>query len=448
VSNAGTSTLNLKRKRTLLLGGLTLIGALGAAGVLAVHHVPQAGPLVANSLRSVIGIRAVARLEEIAASAEDSVMRWQNERPRSLSDMSPTIVGADVARQSPAALPVAPLATITTAGVTSVTEPLSSAPDMSSVSAPVVAPLVAAAVPASIAPPYPEVAAPGDGVWIPVPDPERPAEPAVMYKTLLHPDPERPYTELFIVSMPSAQVKLTSVPGTEEPASENPAAAALPGRGLIPADQRNELLAAFNGGFRAEHGHHGMMVNGVTLLEPRSDMCTTAGYEDGSLQIGTFSRLAALPQKPLWYRQSPRCMVEQGALHPGLRDPNARGWGATLEGETVIRRSAIALSQDGERLFVAVTNFTTARALAMGMRAAGGWNVAQLDVNRSFPKFLLFPRDEAGKRHAVSLFQGFLYEAEEMIEEPNPRDFFYLVRRRLDERTMVAPAVALGNQAG
>mgnify|MGYP003406553311 CR=1 FL=1 len=75
-------------------------------------------------------------------------------------------------------------------------------------------------------------------------------------KYLLHPDPERPYTELFIVSMPSDQIKLTSVPGTEEPASQNPAAATLPGRGVIPAEHRGDLLAAFNGGFRAEHGHH------------------------------------------------------------------------------------------------------------------------------------------------------------------------------------------------
>ena len=112
------------------------------------------------------------------------------------------------------------------------------------------------------------------------------------------------------------------------------------------------------------------------------------------------------------------------------------------------RVSAIALSQDGETLFVAVTNFTTARALALGMRAAGGWNVAQLDVNRSFPKFLLFPRDEAGNRHAASLFSGFMFDADEMIEEANPRDFFYLVRRRLDERTEAAPATVASNQAG
>jgi hypothetical protein len=434
--------LNLNRKPKLILGAMTTLGALGAAAVLAVHNVPQAGPFIANTLRSVIGVNAVARLEETVAAAEDSVMqlRWADKAPRSLSELSPTIVNQSVA---PSVTP--PLASIDT----SLASIRSSEPDVSM-------PVVAAAAPASpvfvppvaVKPPFPEVAAPGDGVWIPVPDPEHPEASPVMFKTLIHPDPERRYTELFVVAMPSSQVKLTSVPGTEEPASENPAAVNISNRGMIPKSQRGDLLAAFNGGFRAEHGHHGMMVDGVTLLEPRADMCTVFGYEDGSLQIGTFARINAQPQKPVWYRQTPRCMVEQGNLHPGLRDPDAKGWGATLEGETVIRRSAIALSQDGETLFVAVTNSTTARALALGMRAAGGWNVAQLDVNRSFPKFLLFPRDESGARHAQTLFDGFLFDREEMIDEPNPRDFFYLVRRRLEERTEASPQVEAKNQAG
>lgn len=432
----------------LLVGGLTFLGAMGAAVVLAVHHVPQAGPLIANSLRSVIGIEAVARLEETAASVEDQLMRWRAEPPRSLSSLSPDIVGAEVAAAplpAPAvatpAPPPAPPAEMTVACF----EP-SDAP------ADAVAPSVPAPerpfAPENVKVPFPEVAAQGDGVWVPVADPEHPQAAPLMFKTLIHPDPERPYAELFIVAMPSAVIKLRSVPGSEEPATENPDVRNIAYRGFIPSDQRSDLLAAFNGGFRAEHGHHGMMVDGVTLIPPRLDMCTVAGYEDGSLQIGTYSRLNALPQKPMWYRQSPRCMVEQGSLHPGLRDPNARGWGATLEGETVINRSAIALSEDGETLFVAVTNFTTARALALGMRAAGGHNVAQLDVNRSFPKFLLFPRDENGVRRPASLFKGFLFDREEMLDEPNPRDFFYVVRRRADERTEADPEQHAVNQAG
>jgi hypothetical protein len=428
--------LNLYSKPMRIVGAMTLLGALGAAAVLAVHNVPQAGPFIANSLRAVIGIEGVARLEEATASAEDTVMRMRDQPSRSLRDLSPSIIGADVTHAHPSAS----LQIETNISRSGVGE------EALGVDAPV--PLAPLFAPAPIAPPFPQVAARGDGVWTAVPDPEHPQAPVLMYETLLHPDPERRYAELFIVAMPSSMIRLTSVPGTEEPSSDNPAVARIPNRGLIPADQRGDLLAAFNGGFRAEHGHHGMMVNGVTLLPPRADMCTVFGYEDGTLQIGTYSRVAAQPQKPIWYRQAARCMVEHGALHPGLRDPNARGWGATLEGETVIRRSAIALSQDGETLFVAVTNFTTARALALGMRAAGGWNVAQLDVNRSFPKFLLFPRDESGVRHAASLFAGFLYQRDEMIEDANPRDFFYVVRHPRDERTEATPVVALSKQAG
>lgn len=430
----------------LLVGGLTFLGAMGAAVVLAVHHVPQAGPLLANSLRSVIGIEAVAHLEETVASVEDKVMRWRAQPPRSLSSLSPDIVGADVAAAPlPAPALPAPAPTPPAEMTVACFEPSQAPADV--VAAPS-APAPRAFAPKNIRLPFPEVAAQGDGVWVPVADPEHPEAAPLLFKTLIHPDPERPYAELFIVAMPSAVIKLRSVPGTEEPATENPDVRSIAYRGFIPSDQRSELLAAFNGGFRAEHGHHGMMVDGVTLVPPRTDMCTVAGYEDGSLQIGTYSRLNALPQKPMWYRQSPRCMVEQGSLHPGLRDPNARGWGATLEGETVINRSAIALSEDGETLFVAVTNFTTARALALGMRAAGGHNVAQLDVNRSFPKFLLFPRDESGVRRPASLFKGFLFDREEMLDEPNPRDFFYVVRRRVDVRTEVDPEPHAVNQAG
>jgi hypothetical protein len=185
-----------------------------------------------------------------------------------------------------------------------------------------------------------------------------------------------------------------------------------------------------------------MLVEGVLLLPPRPDMCTIAGYADGTLQIGTYTQLLAQARRPIWFRQAPRCMLEHGALHPGLRDTNARGWGSTLEGETVIRRSALALSQEGDVLYMAVTNSTTARALALGMRAVGAWNVAQLDVNESFPKFLLFPRDAAGIRHAASLFSGFLFERHEMLEEPAERDFFYVARRQNIEPLEAAGALA------
>ena len=409
-----------RHKRGFLVGVLSLFGALGGL-VAAVQTVPQAGPLVANSLRAVIGIDAVARLEEVAASLEDSVMqvRFRGSESRSLKAVTQTIVS-----ESPAPAAVIPASLVVPA-------PAALEPALPAAPAFTLAP---------IQPPQPEVAAEGDGVWQPVADPEHPEQPPLMYATLIHPDGERRYAELFVVALPRELIQLHPVPGTEEPASDNPKVKSLASRGLIPARERDGLLAAFNGGFRAEHGQHGMMVDGVTLLPPRADMCTVAGYADGTIQIGTYTRVVALANPPSWYRQSPRCLVEDGVLNARLRDANAKGWGATLDGDTIIRRSAIAQSRDGSVLYVGVTNYTSARALALGMQAVGGWNVAQLDVNKSFPKFLLFPRDARGARHSASLFEGFMYQPHEMLDEPALRDFFYVTRRQTDERAEAAEA--------
>ena len=65
-----------------------------------------------------------------------------------------------------------------------------------------------------------------------------------------------------------------------------------------------------------------------------------------------------------WLRQTPSCMVDEGELHPLLRAPEVRNWGATLDGNTVIRRSAVGLDRDGKVLFVAISNHTTAPAIA------------------------------------------------------------------------------------
>jgi hypothetical protein len=164
----------------------------------------------------------------------------------------------------------------------------------------------------------------------------------------------------------------------------------------------------------------------VELLPLQAGLCTIS--EAGALRIATWRR-SDLVAPGAWYRQTPPCMLERGMLHPGLANPESRKWGATLEGETVIRRSALALDRTGEIVYVGVSNATTARALALGMQSAGAWTVAQLDVNWSYPRFLLFPKDSAGVRHAQTLFKGFLFEPEQMLHEPSPRDFFYVTRR-------------------
>jgi len=68
--------------------------------------------------------------------------------------------------------------------------------------------------------------------------------------------------------------------------------------------------------------------------------------------------------------------------------------------------------------------------LADGMHHCGAVDVAQLDVNWSYPKFVTFePGDAGAGRKAVALADGFEYSPDEYIRKKQRRDFFYLMRK-------------------
>jgi hypothetical protein len=145
------------------------------------------------------------------------------------------------------------------------------------------------------------------------------------------------------------------------------------------------------------------------------------------VRVNSWERLEPELDQMVWYRQAPGCMLEDGKLHPGLLNPNTMSWGATLDGDTVIRRSAVGIDAAGQVLYVGITNSTTARALADGMRHAGAVTVAQLDVNWSYPKFVLFePTATDGELKAAALAPGFEFAEGEYLRKRSMRDFFYL----------------------
>jgi hypothetical protein len=160
------------------------------------------------------------------------------------------------------------------------------------------------------------------------------------------------------------------------------------------------------------------------------------------MRLASWDRLAETEEEMVWWRQTPSCMVEEGKLHFKLADEKlAKKWGATLDGETVIRRSAIGISSDASTLFVSISNHTTARVIAEGVRHAGAVTIAQLDVNFSYPKFVTFEpkkdlkEGEAPKRIAIALADGFEFSEDEYIRNKARRDFFYVMPRGADERT-------------
>ncbi len=145
--------------------------------------------------------------------------------------------------------------------------------------------------PGNVTPLYAHLAAPGEGVWTPISNAFDPAAAPLMYKTFLHPDPNRPYARVAIVAIDATRVRLHVAAGTIEPVST----AKVERTGLIPSTDLMHLVAAFNGGFRAIHGHYGMMVNGQTILPAEPSADTIALYSDGHVRIAPWSVISNTP---------------------------------------------------------------------------------------------------------------------------------------------------------
>lgn len=396
-----------KPARRPLRRSVALLVALIAIPLLlwiAIKHIPWLGPLFADTARSVLGPAAVGRMEDIAYGIDDWWTRkWRaGDAPEAYWDVA------------------------TDAGGTAPTPPMPAA--SSSASAPPSA--VPSFRPADLAPMHSVMFARGDGVWVPCPDPVRADAPPSMFKTLLHPDFDRAWSTVAIVAVDLRRVRLSIAAGREEPKSTTAEGATFPRPGLIPQADQPALLAAFNGGFKTVNGMLGMFVSGVTLVPPQKWGCTIASYQDSSLAIRTWTDLAASRDRMTWWRQAPTCIVELGVLGPGVTAEGNINWGKSVEGSTIIRRSAIGLSRDAGTLFVGMGDATSAGTMAQAMKHAGAWDVAQLDVNVPYPKFLFFAPAAAGgtSMRATPLTPWMAYESDEYVVRPSKRDFFYLTR--------------------
>lgn len=279
-------------------------------------------------------------------------------------------------------------------------------------------------------------ARPDDGHWSPVPLENEGDEGPVLLRSVLHPDPKRPLSDLFVVAIDLGRVGLHAVAGTTEPKATTPEGKGAPRPATIPPSDRSALLAAFNGGWKSEHGHYGMKVDGVMLVPPKGSggargdeaNCTVARYDDDTVHIGPWRTLSPDEPRMRFLRQTPPCLVIRGTPHPGLAVEMTTSWGATEQGDPLIRRSALGTNGARTILFFGLGNSLTARALADGMRHAGAVDIAELDVNWSYPKFLVF-HDNAGTLEASSPFPNIVFDKPEYVRRRSERDFFYLVRR-------------------
>lgn len=278
--------------------------------------------------------------------------------------------------------------------------------------------------PAPITPPFERTAKPGDGVFSPLRIHRAEGEGSPIATTKLHPHKIRGDVSLLLVAVDTSRLDLELVAGTAEP--EGTTVPAERRTGLVPASALDALVAVTNGGFKRRHGGHGIGIGDDVLWPASDDGCVLAERADGGYVVAPFRALAG--ERLAWWRQTPPCLVENGAKHPDLANEyRAKKWGGAEDGRKDIRRSAFAIGPDPAVLYFAIGEWVTAEWLADGLVAAGLTHAAELDINYSYTRFIVYEHVSSSELAVrPALLEDLKAPKREYWKEPADRDFFYL----------------------
>ncbi len=273
----------------------------------------------------------------------------------------------------------------------------------------------------------PATASAGDGVWTRLGDPERGdragSGEAALHQTRLHPHPASRFVTVTVAAIDLCRARIGYTPGTEDAPKVE-----LSGRGLVPPDRQEALIAVFNGGWKPEHGRWGMYRSGISVVPAREGGCTVRVAQDGKVTLS--STMPADVDTLEAYRQTPPCLFENGTLHPKLAAGDEKPWGGKAKDVVTRRRSAVGVSEDGRFLFYAVGDEASPKWLAKALLSAGASVGAELDINWYWTRFLLFGEKDGALAVTSTLIPGMEFQGRGYVERPSDRDFFYVLSRR------------------
>ena len=272
----------------------------------------------------------------------------------------------------------------------------------------------------------------GEGQWVAhQPDwmHKIPGAPAPFYKTFVRPDPLRPYSKIILVAMDSRQLDFDMEAGVEDPKST---VGSFHGTGRIPRDLKiaKRSIAAFNGGFKTEHGHYGMMIKKHVLLPPVPSGATAVVTDDGRFGMGAWQPSRDIPVDILSYRQNMDPLVEDGLLNPRQRP----SWGAVLPGQPKLvgqqtERSGLCITKARHTLYVWGDDVGP-EALGKAMQLAGCDFGMHLDMNPYHTGFVFMSFEDAQYKTGRSeTLTPLMAIGNRRYIDYNPKDFFFAMLR-------------------
>jgi hypothetical protein len=253
--------------------------------------------------------------------------------------------------------------------------------------------------------------------------------PSPFCRTFVRPDEQRPYARVLLVAMDLRQLDLDMEAGVEDPEPLT----GPHGTGRIPRDPPTyrRIAAAFNGAFKTEHGHYGMMVHRRVLLPPIPGSATVVVLDDGRVGFGTWGAerkvggIVGVPNDAIVsFRQNLDPLLDRGEVNPTGRNL----WGFTLPGKGVqTERSGLCVTAAGHLLY-AWGDDVSATNLAKALKMAGCDYGMHLDMNPYHTGFLFTAIDDlAAKKYKSQLLTSGMSIPTERYIQYSPKDFFYVM---------------------
>lgn len=224
--------------------------------------------------------------------------------------------------------------------------------------------------------------------------------------SFFRPDAKAPQVSVAIARFTPELTRFVLVPGTRDPGGE------WRWHGVIPEDQRENLLAAFNAGFQLRDAHGGLFVEGQVARPLVAGAASLVIDHDGRPNIVAWTGDSMLTPNVDSVRQNLELIVIDSKVRSDLADPSGPGmW-----------RSGLGITQDGALIYLAGHGLNLG-LLAAALKHAGAVRAMQLDIHQQWPSFHVFqPKRRGHQLVATKLLQNMRHPANRYLS-PDDRDF-------------------------
>jgi phosphodiester glycosidase len=266
--------------------------------------------------------------------------------------------------------------------------------------------------------PLVQPALPDEGVWK-VADLVN-GQPVVL-RALLRPDPDHTSYLAYVAWIKSSATRFELHPGSDEPGHppwNTP--------DYVPSDQRANLVATFNGGFRLKDalpgGYGGYYADSRTIGTLKLGDAAEIFYADGHMSVGQWGRDASVTSTGvIAVRENLQLLVDNGQVQANIADGSSATWGYTIKNAYYVWRSGVGVTADGNIVYAMGPTLSVA-TLATILQRAGAVRAMELDINPTWVSFMTYAPPAGGSDPVPTKLMDFSRPADRYYH-PSSRDF-------------------------